>query len=242
MVEKERMDEMTNRRVALKWCASVAVAMMGGGQMKNAEGSEGVKILVMGDSLSAEYGIARGAGWVALAGKRFGGKVEMINASISGETTAGGKSRMSAELKKTMPQLVVIELGCNDALRGMTLDVMSKNLKEMVEAVKASGAKALLVGMKLPPNYGAKYGSEFEEAFKKVAAQTKSRLVPFMFEGLMNPKDAAKYFQEDGLHPRAAAQEVIMNNIMPELAASLEDLGVGKEGGKSKIKKEKTWK
>ena len=233
---------MSNRREVIKWCASTVVAMAGGLQMKIAEASERVRVLVMGDSLSAEYGIARGTGWVALTGKRLGERVEMFNSSISGETTAGGKSRLSAELKKTTPQLVIIELGCNDALRGMTIDAMSKNLEEMVEAIKASGAIALIVGMKLPPNYGSKYGSDFEKAFKRVADKTKSRLVPFMFEGLMDPKDGVKYFQEDGLHPRAAAQEIIMNNIMPELSASLKDLESSKSSGKKAGQKEKAGK
>lgn len=220
---------MASRRVALKWCASVLVAMGGGFPMDKAAGGEGVKILVMGDSLSAEYGLARGAGWVALAQKKLGAQVEMINASISGETTAGGKSRLSAELKKATPRLVIIELGCNDALRGMAIGQMSQNLQGMVEEIKASGAKALVVGMSLPPNYGSKYGREFEEAFKKVADETKSRRVPFMFSGLMDPKDAPKYFQDDGLHPRAAAQELILNNILPELVASLKDLELQKD-------------
>ena len=172
-------------------------------------------VLVVGDSLSAEYGIARGAGWVALLEQKM--KTEkidarVVNASISGETTSGGKARLPALLGQHKPDLVVIELGANDGLRGLPVPSAEANLRAMIAAAQAQKARVLLVGMRMPPNYGRAYTERFFGMFKTVATSTKSPLVPFMLEGVA---DKPALFQQDRLHPTAQAQPIILNNIWP---------------------------
>jgi len=172
-------------------------------------------VLVVGDSLSAEYGIARGAGWVALLEQKM--KVEkidarVVNASISGETTSGGKARLPALLGQHKPDLVVIELGANDGLRGLPVPSAEANLRAMIAAAQAQKARVLLVGMRMPPNYGRAYTERFFGMFKTVATSTKSPLVPFMLEGVA---DKPALFQQDRLHPTAQAHPIILNNIWP---------------------------
>jgi len=172
-------------------------------------------VLVVGDSLSAEYGIARGAGWVALLEQKM--KLEkidakVVNASISGETTSGGKARLPALLGQHKPDLVVIELGANDGLRGLPVPSAEANLRAMIAAAQAQKARVLLVGMRMPPNYGRAYTERFFGMFKTVATSTKSPLVPFMLEGVA---DKPALFQQDRLHPTAQAHPIILNNIWP---------------------------
>ena len=172
-------------------------------------------VLVVGDSLSAEYGIARGAGWVALLEQKM--KLEkidakVVNASISGETTSGGKARLPALLGQHKPDLVVIELGANDGLRGLPVPSAEANLRAMITAAQAQKARVLLVGMRMPPNYGRAYTERFFGMFKTVATSTKSPLVPFMLEGVA---DKPALFQQDRLHPTAQAHPIILNNIWP---------------------------
>jgi acyl-CoA thioesterase-1 len=177
-------------------------------------------IVVVGDSLSAEYGLRRGTGWVALLQERLTAEkhvVQVINASISGDTTAGGLNRLPAVLAQHKPAIVVIELGGNDALRGLSLSVTRNNLKVMTEAAQAAGAKVLLIGMQVPPNYGQDYAKQFFEAFSIVAHETKSALVPFLLKGVADAPNAEALFQADRIHPVEAAHPTILNNVWPTL-------------------------
>ena len=178
------------------------------------------KVLVVGDSLSAEYGLARGTGWVALLTQKLqADKVpaQVVNASISGDTTAGGRARLPALLKTHQPQVVVIELGSNDALRGLSLQASQANLTAMTQAAQQAGAKVLLIGMQMPPNYGAAYGKQFSDLFAKVARADNAALVPFMLKGVADRADALKLFQADRIHPTAEAHPTILANIWPAL-------------------------
>ena len=177
-------------------------------------------LLVLGDSLSAEYGLPRGQGWVALLVQRLAERqppVRVVNASISGETTAGGKSRLSALLQQHRPNLVIIELGGNDALRGLSLEATQANLAAMVGAARASGARVLLLGMQVPPNYGADYARRFAEMFGRVAREHQASVVPFFLKGLAEGPDAMRWFQADRIHPNQAAQPLMLDNVWPEL-------------------------
>ncbi|WP_370283451.1 arylesterase [Ramlibacter sp. WS9] len=177
-------------------------------------------ILVVGDSLSAEYGLQRGAGWVALLEKRLAAQKmqrAVVNASISGDTTSGGRSRLPALLAQHKPGVVVIELGGNDALRGLPLSMTQDNLSEMTKAAQKAGAKVLLVGMQVPPNYGTDYADRFAALFSAVAKAHKAAVVPFMLKGVADGADPTKMFQADRIHPRAEAHPIILDNIWPEL-------------------------
>jgi acyl-CoA thioesterase-1 len=177
-------------------------------------------VLVVGDSLSAEYGIARGSGWVALLDARLKkDKVaaKVINASVSGDTTSGGRSRLPALLRQHRPTHVVIELGGNDALRGLPLSMTEANLVVMTQAAQAAGAKVVILGMQMPPNYGKSYGDAFAALFTKVARAHKAAVVPFMLEGVANGADPLKLFQNDRIHPVAEAHPIILGNVWPVL-------------------------
>lgn len=177
-------------------------------------------ILVVGDSLSAEYGLQRGSGWVALLEERLEREkvqARVVNASISGDTTSGGRSRLPALLRKHRPTLVVIELGGNDALRGLPLKMTRENLATMARLAREAGARVLLLGMEMPPNYGAKYGQEFREVFTAVAETEKTALVPFFLKGVADTPDPTALFQADRIHPNEAAQPTMRDNVWPAL-------------------------
>lgn len=177
-------------------------------------------ILVLGDSLSAEYGLKRGTGWVALLEQRLAAEkipMRVVNASVSGETTSGGRSRLAALLARHKPDVVVIELGANDALRGLPLDMTQENLSQMTRSAQQAGAKVLLVGMQMPPNYGADYANRFAGIYPKVAQAHKAALVPFMLKGIADSADPTRLFQADRIHPAEAAHPAILANIWPEL-------------------------
>ena len=178
-------------------------------------------LLVVGDSLSAEYGLPRGQGWVALLEARLkqpGQKpYAVVNASISGDTTSGGRARLGALLNRHKPRLVIIELGGNDALRGLPLASTRENLSAMTKAAKASGAKVLLLGMQVPPNYGAAYGREFAGLFSQVAADQKTALLPFLLKNVADRADAGDWFQPDRIHPLARAHPLMLDNVWPVL-------------------------
>jgi acyl-CoA thioesterase I len=177
-------------------------------------------ILVVGDSLSAEYGLRRGTGWVALLEKRLSFEkinAKVINASISGDTTSGGRSRLPALLNTHKPTHVVIELGGNDALRGLPLKMTQDNLTAMTQAAQKAGAKVLLLGMQVPPNYGADYAKQFEKAFETVATAQKVPLVPFFLKGVADGADPLKLFQADRIHPKEEAHPIMLDNIWPTL-------------------------
>jgi len=177
-------------------------------------------ILVLGDSLSAEYGLARGTGWVALLEKQLEQdklKATVVNASVSGETTSGGRSRLAALLAQHKPTHVVIELGGNDALRGLPLKNTEENLTWMTQAAQKAGAKVLLVGMQVPPNYGTDYANKFAGLFTSVAQAQKVAVVPFFLKGVADGPDPTKLFQPDRIHPRAEAHPQMLANVWPEL-------------------------
>jgi acyl-CoA thioesterase-1 len=177
-------------------------------------------IVVVGDSLSAEYGLKRGTGWVALLEQRLAKEkmaAKVVNASISGDTTSGGRSRLPALLAQHHPRVVVIELGGNDALRGLPLAMTQDNLQAMARAAQAAGAKVLIVGMQVPPNYGQDYADKFAATFASVATETKAALVPFLLKGIADGPNAAQLFQADRIHPVEAAHPAMLNNVWPAL-------------------------
>lgn len=174
-------------------------------------------ILVLGDSLSAEYGLQRGQGWVQLLANRLqhgAANYTVVNASISGETTSGGRSRLPALLKQHRPAIVIIELGGNDGLRGLPVARMQENLGTMIRASQAFGARVVVAGMRIPPNYGREYTERFYEAFAGAAKQYDAALVPFLLDGF---GDSPEYFQPDRIHPSAQAQARILQTVWPVL-------------------------
>lgn len=179
-------------------------------------------VLIVGDSLSAEYGLARGSGWAALLQQRLAGEqpattATVVNASVSGDTTSGGRSRLAPLLSQHRPAVVVIELGANDALRGLPLAMTEDNLRAMTRAAKAAGAKVLLLGMQLPPNYGKKYGDEFAGLYAKVAKDEGTALLPFFLKGVADVPNAAELFQADRIHPNEKAHPTMLANVWPLL-------------------------
>jgi acyl-CoA thioesterase-1 len=173
-------------------------------------------VLVVGDSLSAEYGLARGSGWVALLERRIAElklDAAVVNASISGDTTSGGRSRLPELLARHRPTQVILELGGNDALRGLPLDMTRGNLSEMARAAKAAGAKVLLVGMQVPPNYGRQYGADFTALYASVAKAEGAALVPFLLKGVADAAQSEALFQADRIHPNAKAQTAMLDNV-----------------------------
>ena len=170
-------------------------------------------ILIVGDSVSAGYGLPAGAGWTTLLQERLVAEHyphRVVNASISGDTTAGGNARLQALLDANRPAITVIELGGNDGLRGGNLDAMARNLDAMTVAAQKGGSRVLIVGMRLPPNYGPNYVQRFNATFGEVAAKRKAALVPFLFEGF---GDDNAMFQPDRIHPVAAAQPKVLDNV-----------------------------
>lgn len=207
--------------VTRRHCIALGLTPWLWGQVHAAVPSSGPRLLVLGDSLSAEYGLPRGRGWVALLEARLlerAPDTRVVNASISGETTSGGRARLPALLDKHQPTHVVIELGANDALRGLPLDATREHLRAMIRLAQARGAKVLIAGMQVPPNYGARYTRDFAQVFGDVARSEKTALVPFLLDGLADAPDPRQWFQSDGLHPTAAAQPRILANVWSYLA------------------------
>lgn len=195
-------------------------AAAAGGHAAAAQGARGATILVLGDSMSAEYGLARGTGWVALLAQRLAQQkiaAEVVNASISGDTTAGGRARLPALLAQHRPGIVVIELGGNDALRGLPLQSTEDNLTAMAQAARQAGARVLLVGMQVPPNYGGDYTRRFAALFQTVAQAQKAALVPFLLQGVADGPEPTRLFQADRIHPTAQAQPTMLDNVWPAL-------------------------
>ena len=179
-------------------------------------------LLVMGDSLSAAYGLAANEGWVALLEQRLHGERpdwRVVNASISGETTAGGASRIEAALREHAPALVAIELGANDGLRGLPLEHTRANLERMIAASKAAGAEVLLIGIRIPPNYGPDYATAFDAIYANLARQQNTALLPFLLEPVATDRDA---FLPDNLHPTAASQPKLLDHVWTVLAPLLD--------------------
>lgn len=178
-------------------------------------------VLVLGDSLSAAYGMPREAGWVSLLAERLAHHhppYRVVNASISGETTQGGASRLPALLATHRPAVVIIALGANDGLRGLPLAHIRANLTHLVRQCKQAGARVLLVGMRLPPNYGPAYAQGFAQLYASVAREERVALVPFLLDGIaLEPR----YFQADGLHPTAEAQPMLLRTVWARLSTLL---------------------
>jgi len=175
-------------------------------------------ILVMGDSLSAEYGLLRGAGWVKLLEEQLqkqGSPWNVFNASISGETSSGGLSRLPKLLEQKKPGIVFLELGANDALRGLSIQESNKNLRKMIQISKQSGAKVLLFGMQIPPNYGQEYAREFKDLYGKLASQENVQLLPFFLSGVASD---ISLFQADRIHPNEKAQTILFKNVWGAMA------------------------
>ena len=171
-------------------------------------------ILVVGDSLSAGYGINAQQSWVYLLGQQLGTKHKVINASISGDTTAAGLARLPQSLRVHKPDVIIIELGSNDALRGLTFTQMQNNLQKMIRLSKQSKAKVLLIGMDLPPNFGLSYRNQFKGIYQNLAKTEKIAFVPVLVEGFAADLNQ---FQADGIHPKASAQPKMMQNVLPKL-------------------------
>lgn len=175
-------------------------------------------LLVVGDSLSAAYGIPAESGWVALLDKELS-DVEVVNASISGETTSGGLTRLEALLDRHQPEYMVLELGANDGLRGSPVAQIEENLSAMVAMAKTSGAQVLILGIQLPPNYGRRYTKRFYQVFEQVADSSDSLRVPFFLEGVATKP---QLMQSDRLHPTAQAQPIILQNVLPSVQELLQ--------------------
>jgi acyl-CoA thioesterase I len=179
------------------------------------------KILIFGDSLSAAYGLSQHEGWAALLQKKLNEQryqYDVVNASVSGETTSGGLSRLNTALAETQAAVIILELGANDGLRGLPLSAMNANLSAMIKQSKKNNAKVLLLGMKIPPNYGPRYANSFSLTYSQLSKDHKIKLVPFMLENVAAKPDL---IQQDGLHPNAQGQPIILENVWPHLQTLL---------------------
>lgn len=213
---RSRFNLLFNVFAAVSLVISILVALPA-----NAEQTSPQTIVVFGDSLSAAYGISQHEGWVTLLQQRINQqklKYDVVNASISGETTSGGLSRFANMLKLQKPDIVLLELGANDGLRGLSEVETLNNLEAMIQQAKKYKAKVLLIGMKIPPNYGLKYSQQFSENYLTLAKKHGATLVPFLLEDVAGNPDL---IQADGLHPTAAAQTKILENVWPALIKML---------------------
>ena len=198
--------------------ATLAVSAVASAQTSEpAAGSADKTILVIGDSLSAEYGIKRDSGWVQILRQRLAEDYpdyRVINASISGDTSSGGAARAPAAIDRNTPAILILELGANDALRGLSLAAAEKNLSGIIERAAADGARTLIIGMMIPPNFGRQYAEQFRGMYTSLAKRHDAALVPFFFEGIaLQPE----FFLPDGIHPNEAAQQRLFDNVWPTL-------------------------
>ncbi|MDG2047938.1 MAG: arylesterase [Halioglobus sp.] len=180
------------------------------------------KILILGDSISAAYGMSLEQGWVAQLAiylKERDAQIQVVNASISGETTAGGLRRLPLLLQENQPNVVMIELGANDGLRGYPLKTVQDHLERLVELAQQAGAQVILLPMEIPPNYGARYTSGFRDTFRQVAFETNCTLAPFILDGVATDPTL---MQSDGIHPTVEAQPMLLNNILPTVTHVLD--------------------
>lgn len=203
-------------RVNRRHCIALFAACAAGNPWAQPAKAPGLTILVVGDSLSAEYGMPRGTGWVALLGQRLKKEqvaATVINASISGDTTSGGRSRLPALLKQHQPTHLIIEQGGNDALRGFPLAVTDANLRWMTKAGREAGAKVMVTGLEMPPNYGRRYTQDFFAMFATVAQAEGAALVPSLLAGVSDDPEPLRWFQADRIHPAEGAQPMILENV-----------------------------
>ncbi|MET0184724.1 MAG: arylesterase [Achromobacter sp.] len=212
----------TSLSAVLLLCAYVPASAQTASTASGSRDAASVRnVLVVGDSLSAEYGLRRGSGWVPLMAQRMTEQYpnyRLINASISGDTTSGGVSRIGPLLEQHKPAIVIIELGGNDALRGLALDMTENNLTAMAEQARKAGARVMIVGMQIPPNYGRAYADRFQGLFATVAKAQNATFVPFLLEGMATRRE---WFQADGIHPNEAAQPTLRDNVWPVLEPML---------------------
>ncbi|HEY4079580.1 MAG TPA: arylesterase [Burkholderiaceae bacterium] len=212
-----------NRRRVLRHCSALWLSLAAShalAQKPNKPGKPDKRIVVLGDSLSAEYGLARGSGWVALLEKRLAEQkiaASVVNASISGDTSSGGRARLDALLREQKPTLLVIELGANDMLRGLPVADARANLLAMIHSAKAAGARVLLIGMQVPPNFGRAYIESYQAMYAELARSEKVGLVPFLLKGVAEQTDMDAWFQADRIHPLARAHPIILDNVWPEV-------------------------
>lgn len=217
-----------NSLVVGLFCAgfcSVSSASENSPSVKASQGdTSGKVVLIVGDSLSAEYGLTRGTGWVNLMSQQAAKesvKVKFVNASISGDTSSGGVSRLPQLLSAHKPHLLVVELGGNDALRGLSMNMTQQNLITMAREGKKSGAKVLIVGMQVPPNYGANYTQQMAQTYQKVSQETGAELNNHFLKGIADDPDPLRWFQPDRIHPNEGAQSLMMKNIWPQMKKML---------------------
>jgi len=217
------------RRAALPFALACA-ALLGAAHAQGTAEAQRARpvILVVGDSLSAEYGLPRGSGWVQLLDQRLREArldYTVVNASISGDTTSGGRTRLPALLKEHRPAIVILELGANDGLRGLPLPAMRDNLVAMTRTAQQGGARVLLVGVRVPPNYGRDYAERFFDVYPAVAKDTRAALAPFLLDGFA---ESTEFFQPDRIHPSVAAQPRMLDNVWPHLKPLLASAPAGK--------------
>jgi acyl-CoA thioesterase I len=226
MYDGDLLRALATRRRWLAHCTALAFAARllaprpAGAQGKKAAAT----ILVVGDSLSAEFGLKRGSGWVALLERRLAERniaARVVNASISGDTTSGGVARLPALLREHRPTHVIVELGGNDALRGLPLAMTRANLAEMAHSARAAGARVLIAGTQVPPNYGRRYTDDFAATFVAVAKSEGAALVPFLLRGVADASNEEALFQSDRIHPNEQAQARLLDNVWPVLAPLL---------------------
>lgn len=213
-----------NSLVVGLFCAGFCSILLASENKPTVKASQGVNsgkvVLIVGDSLSAEYGLSRGTGWVNLMSQQAAKesvKVKIVNASISGDTSSGGLSRLPQLLSVHKPQLLVVELGGNDALRGLSMNMTQQNLIAMAREGKKSGAKVLIVGMQVPPNYGANYTQQMAQTYQKVSQETGAELNNQFLKGVADDPDPLRWFQSDRIHPNEGAQSLMMKNIWPQV-------------------------
>lgn len=211
---------MTRRYFNSGLCRALLAGAWTPSLLAAATAAEPRRLLIVGDSLSAEYGLQRGTGWAALLQQRLDARQpgwQVVNASISGDTSSGGQSRLPALLAQHRPALVVIELGGNDALRGLPLEMTRDNLRAMARAARQAGARVLLLGMQVPPNYGARHAEQFRQLYAEVAKAEQAALLPFFLAGVADGANPTALFQADRIHPNEAAQPRMLDNVWPEL-------------------------
>ena len=218
-MDVDMRERMTNSR-RRQWLAALGITLATAVMTAvpaHAQSGNKPALLVLGDSLSAEYGIARGTGWVSLLQDRLSKErfdYSVVNASISGETTIGGKTRLPDLLKRHRPAVVIVELGANDALRGFPLQTTEANLRTIVSDAQQAGATVLLVGMRIPPNYGQDYTERFFALYSKLAKEKRAALVPFLLDNVISRPE---WFQTDRIHPTSAAQPTLLDNVWSQL-------------------------
>lgn len=219
----KRLVHATERRILIALFAWLLLLLipLGGAHGGDHGGEQQRRILVFGDSLSAAYRIDEQSGWVALLQQRLdeqGMPFRVINASVSGETTVGGAARLPAMLETHQPDIVILELGGNDGLRGLPVTSITQNLQHMIELSQASDAQVLLIGIQIPPNYGPRYTTPFYQQYQELADRYDLNLIPFLLEGIA---DNRALMQDDGIHPTAEAQPMVLDIVWPALLEML---------------------